>query len=312
MSVITTNPMLCAPSAAGGVSMTSSITPWANSSWYEFIASTAGDTTITALQSMTNTGGGELEIEFGTGTAGNEVPIGVWRYVYGNSGGFPASQHIEPPYPLGGIGTGVRLAARIRYTAGATHNFTFKIGYYTALSSDQQTAANNVYSCVPTGADGASIAANTSAWANSSYVQLTSGLAGSTGWYGLAPTFPSGALGFDGEWDIATGEAGAETVITTIRISNTASGIFGALYVQQLVAVYVIPASTRVAARIRKSGTSAATYQVSGLYITNISASSGGKGDGKGKPGKGNPGVHNADTGGALVVNIGNIGLGWI
>jgi hypothetical protein len=308
MSVLNTTALTSVPSAAAGNTITSDSTPWNNSSWVEFIASTSGITAIAAINNYSSNASGDVEIEFGTGTVGNEVAIGLWRVNYGNSGGIPASQHYEPPFPLGGIGSGVRVSIRVRYSAASAHNFTFKLGVYVTPSSDQVTAANEVYSCVPSAAAGVAVAANTTAWANTGYAELTSGLGGSTGWYGLCFDYPNTTI--DGEWDIAIGGSGSEVVITTLRIAQTSTTSIGGMLASLLVAPYVIPANTRVAVRLRKSGVAAGTYDVSGLYITNLSASSG-KGGGKGK-GRGGGGVTLLSPEGATLVNYGNPGLNFL
>ena len=310
MSVLTSNPLLVAPSAAVPISITTTGTAWTNSSWVEFIASTPGVCAIAALQQGDQNAAGLFEVEFGVGTAGNEVAVGVWCFFVGNTGAFPASQHIQMPYPLGGIGSGVRVAVRVRNSTNSSQTLLLKLGYYNALSSDQQTTATQVYSRVPAAANGASLAANTSAWANSSYFELTSGIAGSTGWFGLLTNYAIGSSVASAaiEFDLATGGAGSETVITTIRtaIGSASPATFGGMLVELLDACYAIAANTRVAVRMRKQGTTAATFLTSGLYITNVAASNRGRRRGRNR---GNPGVTEILPGGAVLLNMGNPGI---
>jgi hypothetical protein len=126
----------------------------------------------------------------------------------------------------------------------------------------------------PSAADAVAITPAGTAWANSAYVTLLAAtpaacvLTGVT----LFTTHGAGAsVSYDAEVDIATGAAGAETVIATIRGYNRqlfTSGAIGPTFYYRLpIPIDNLATGVRVAARLRKNDTNATPWTVAITYL---------------------------------------------
>lgn len=119
--------------------------------------------------------------------------------------------------------------------------------------------SNAGYEVVPSAADGIAVTPGNS-WANGSYVEITSGIGAAIYVVGIVVGPASAAEGI--EIDIATGGAGGETVISTLGyVQNAQTPAPGVIMLPATVAV---AASTRIAARARRS---ASTHTIAGLKL---------------------------------------------
>lgn len=268
MSVLTTTPLRVAPSAAAGVTIASGGS-WAFGAWVEVIAATAAPI---AIAGATLVGGSytliSWELDIGTGPAGAESSVGTLRTFLSNNGGIAPPQTVLLPVPLGGIGSGVRVAVRSRTGTAGQGPVTVALQYYDTFSSDQVTTSSQVLTSAPSGSGTASLTPNATPWADSAWVELIASAATDIGLLGLVHA-ETQAAGLGAEYDLGTGAAGAETVITTLRDAALTTLRFAYSW---LPGIYPIPAGTRVAVRLRKAGTNTTGHPVALLYYTNVSA----------------------------------------
>jgi len=255
-NALTTKPLKWAPTAAAGASVTISGTAWANSSWVQLIASAPANLAIAAVE-FVPAAAVDFEIEFGIGAAGSEIPIGLVRgRVLSTTLGNIFTVNIAPL--INSVPAGSRLAVRIRTSGTTTTAWTVSVGYYE--STDTTNVLNAPHSSLPFSANSATVTNSATAWANSSYVELTPGLQDDI-YINRVIVGPSAASQF--EIDIATGAAGSEVVQTTVAgqsVSNTGNSVI------DLPAPLKVSANTRIAMRIRTNLTTAGTWNLALEY----------------------------------------------
>jgi hypothetical protein len=244
---ITTDP--CVPvwtPADSSLDVTSGGSAWADGAWVEVLASTPANMHMAAVSYTYAGTSASVEVELGTGTAGNEVAVGCLRDYFVSTANNSLSMAWYPvPWA---IGAGVRLAVRIRGTQTSTH-FYVRFLYYTSLDATLKTTTSPF--ALPSAAT-LSITPSGTAWTSTAWAELTSGLGYDCAI--AAAVFPGyvGAV-CDLELDLGTGADGAETVITTFRSAAVSGANTGRLVT--LPAFYQVAAGTRIAARLRTSGT---------------------------------------------------------
>lgn len=266
MSVLTTTPLKSAPSAGTGVAITTGAS-WAYGAWVQVLAATAAPTAIAGVQLTGGTYSSQMwELDLGVGAAGAEVSIGTLRLFLYSSGQTGGPIGLLLPLPLGGIGSGVRVAVRAR-SAIAQGPATVALNYYENLSSDQVASASQVLGSAPSGSGTASLTPSATPWANSAWVQLIASAPADLGLLGIVHG-NAGAATEGVEYDLGTGASGAEVVITTLRETTPAAKI---LYTW-LPGVYPLATGTRLAIRMRKSDTSTSAHPVAVLYYSGVSA----------------------------------------
>lgn len=264
MSVLTTTPLKSAPSGATGVTVTPGALPtWG--AWVEILSATAAPSAVAGAMFTGGTYSDvDYELDLGVGAVGAEASVGTLRLHFRNSANAGQVGYLLP-VPLGGIGSGVRVAvrARARLASGPT---TVALLYYETLSSDQVTTSNQVLTSAPAGALSPLLTPSATPWANSAWVELIASSATGVGLLGLVH---GSSIGSEAgvEYDLGVGASGAETVLTTLRDAR-AEGITGYTWLPGLTPV---AAGTRVSVRLRKAGTDTATQRVALLYYTNTS-----------------------------------------
>ena len=273
MSVLTTTPMTLVPAAAAGITVVASATPWASGSWVELIAATGAATVIAGIKIVPTTSysGLQCEIAFGVGAAASEVEIGHVR-LHGPTTGSAGTAVYMLPVPISGIGTGVRVSVRSRSAAASTSLIVTALVY---VSLDSQFTADYPtapLSSRPDGAAGASITPSGTGWANSSWVELDAALAMGVSLVGLA--FLNPVADVDIEFELGTGGAGAETAVTVLRASTWGAST-GPLSYATLPGPYVVTAGTRLAIRMRKTGTSTTAYSVAAILLEGVPSAAG-------------------------------------
>lgn len=263
--IFTTGLTKIAPSAAGAVAVTAGGSAWTNGAWVQLLAATSASAVLLGINAISSgSGNREYEVEIGTGGAGAEITFATLAFHHGNISGPNVWLF---PIPISGIANGARIAARIR-CATASSSTSVAIYYSENFDAEQITAL--AHTNVPTAAAGASVTPSGTGWANSPWVQLTSGIGDNIGASGL--TFVNAVTTVDAEFDIGFGGAGSEVVATTMRWSAWYAGGLNGCGLQDAALPWVlpIPVSTRVAIRMRKTGTDTTAWVFKLLYYTGL------------------------------------------
>jgi hypothetical protein len=116
----------------------------------------------------------------------------------------------------------------------------------------------------PAAADGASITPNATAWANSTYVTLLAATDAAAVLTGIV-VFPTTNLVADFDLDIATGAAGAEVVIATVKGTANSNQAFQPIRLP--IPIDNIASGARLSARLRKVGTDVNLWRVAVTYL---------------------------------------------
>lgn len=267
MSVVTAQPMKCAPSAAAGVSATSGGGSWTSGSWVELLSATGAEVVIQGfVGSHSAAAGASYELDIGYGAAGSETVLGTYPFRAPNSGN-KGQRNLHAVIPVSGIGNGVRIAARIR-SATASQSLIVTVLYTESFDSDHVTT--KAPSAMPSAAVGSNMTPSGTAWNNSSWVQCTSGI-GNDIMLAYWVSNPPVAAAVDFEIDVGIGGAGSEVVVTTLRgwVDSASSGC--CVWWLPFPAAFPVAANTRVATRIRKTGTNTSTWSTGFMYYHDLS-----------------------------------------
>src|SRR4030095_4497577 len=132
----------------------------------------------------------------------------------------------------------------------------------------------NRHFAAPSGADAVSVTPNATAWANSAYVEVltaTDAACVLTGISYYTTLGESSSVSYEFEIDVATGAAGAETVIATFRGSNVrvfAGTLAGPTQWQAApVAIDNIASGARLAVRLRTGSTNTTAWFIAITYF---------------------------------------------
>lgn len=231
--------------------------------WVEFVASSTG--AIHAAGFVVGSGSTFSaswdEMQIATGAGGAEVVQMLWKIYGPNSGNSHPRTHFFPvPMYLGPAGT--RVAIRMR------DGLNLKFLYHTDLVSDHETtvalaAKPSGLTVPPTIDPGVSVTPNATAWAWSSWVEVAASFASEVGIVSAAISNPVAA---EVEWELGVGAVGAEVGITRIRATSPNINA-GSLRAYHLPGAYPVAAGTRIAARLRKSGTSVTVHRLLINYV---------------------------------------------
>ncbi len=251
MSLQTTATLLFAPAAADMLAIADSGGSWTPGAWVEFIASTTDSTTIAgvAIDIVGGYADMQVELEVGVGAISAEVPIGRIR-IYGanNSGSVPGI--FFPPVLIGGIAAGSRVSLRLSRNAHSAVNVPYGLYYYYNFDGDNVTT--DELTDVPLSANAVAITPNAVAWTWSAWFELFAGVGHQIAMAGLA--MRNNSADNDIEYQLGFGAAGSEVGATILR-SATEAKSQGLLWYVMLPAIYPVDANTRIAVRIRKTGT---------------------------------------------------------
>ena len=263
---VTAQVPFCTPAAAAMPTAAGSGTAWVNSSWAVLSASvTPGAVLALAI----NAGiAADFECDIGQGGSGAEVAVATVGGTISSLAGLTFTRLL--PIPIELLGTAQRITARVRKSGTSTANWAFKLVSLPVadLGSRDHARTNSIQKVAPTSpsspTDAAVTAGSGTAWANSAYMELITSTAAAILLGGMTH-YHYGAGVFEWENDIATGSAGSETVKTTFGSNREGSGHapmfpFFANY-------NGVAASTRVASRMRKSGTSTSNLHNKMTYM---------------------------------------------
>jgi hypothetical protein len=277
MSQVVTVPLITAPTGTPA-SLVSGNSAWANGSYVQLLAATGAASDligVSCVQSSwpANTSG-EIELDIAVGGAGAEVVVATFRLsVFSGAPGGVGYVSLPIGLPLG---NGSRIAGRVRSGSSLGFTITMLVSAFYSENFDGSSITGKLLSSAPAGATGVSVTPSGSGWGNSSYAEIIAALGENSGLFclSLVPALAAGIC--DYELDLAAGSAGAESVFTTIRgawnESNTTNGIG---QMNSLPAVYEQTSGTRIAARLRKTGTDATAWTL-GLMYYGLPASGGG------------------------------------
>lgn len=125
---------------------------------------------------------------------------------------------------------------------------------------------SNAAKVVPTAAAGVSVTPSGSSWGNSAWVEVTP--ATSSAWVVTAVSVTKIGANVEFEVELGVGAAGAEAPIGTVSGAATAnSNMFGRGQIVFPVPLDSVPNGSRVAIRLRKSGTSTTTWEFKVQYL---------------------------------------------
>ncbi len=268
MTIAQSKPLLWAPANLAGTPVTPSATAWANSGWVEILASADATSQVDSivLHSKGTETRIEWEIDLATGASGSESVKATMRgtFLVAANSSTSGSGHTQRfPLMASILPSGARLSARLRKSGAATTPMNISVGYVEGTESSQTT--NRVFKAFPSAANGVSCAPAATAWSNGPWVDLTDALP-KIDIQGLVHV--SGATtakGTNYEIDIATGASGSETTIATVRAGLRSTAAYGTTAFNFHGAVQV-PAATRIATRVRTSGTDTSPFAVALIY----------------------------------------------
>ena len=258
-----------APSAAASVSITPNASAWANSAYVELLAATPAACVLTGVTLYTAdiSANVDVEVDIATGAAAAEVVIATVRaYIRFNG----AANQSGPscccvlPIPIDNIGSGVRLAARLRKgDTDVANAWRVAILYLQKPLVSAILTTATVQQALPPAAAGVTLTAGSPAWVNGAWAQLRSAAGASLVIVGVVAGSPSvNAVNY--ELDLGTGAAAAETVITTVALHLGQQGL--PCWLLLPTPLDNVAASTRLAARLRCS-TASTTLTVSLMVL---------------------------------------------
>lgn len=132
----------------------------------------------------------------------------------------------------------------------------------------------NAQQTLPTAAAGVTVTPSGTAWVNSAYVQLTASIGSAVTIIGVIVDAPNVA-DMEFELDVARGAATSEVVVATyIGVADALAGA-SRLIVHSNIPIDDIASGQRIAIRLRKAGTSVATWALKLVYYNSVSSTVG-------------------------------------
>jgi len=259
-----TDALVPVPASAVGATLTGPGSAWTNTAWVELIASTATAIILAGITLRAGTTGIECEIDIGRGGGGSEVVVATLRF--GNRASVAPSPILTPfPFPIDNIGAGQRVSCRLRVSTSTTTVFRPTLHYYATGTISTITTTDEPSQVYPPAADGVSIAGPGTAWQYSAWTELVAETAAAIVIPALIIMPPQST--FDWEVELGIGLAGSEVLLTTarghVRLTN---GVLGPAWHQFIPALDNVPAGSRLAVRLRKSGVFASATLIAALY----------------------------------------------
>lgn len=252
------------PSGAQPPTVTAGAGAWTYGSWVEVIASAAADLHLAGLVlAAFSLPPSNFEVQIGIGAGGSEAGLHTFRTDLRNTAVETKNQFALFPVPVGGITAGDRVSVRIRSSSGS-ESIDIGLATYASLTDTDHLTSKAMVSA-PSGANSASITPSGTAWNYSAWTEVFSGAAVETAILGLVLRGPVASEQL--EYEIGFGAAGSEVPKTMIRTHQDSSADFGGFRNFYLPAAHPVPANTRVAVRLRKTGTSTTVHSVAMLYL---------------------------------------------
>lgn len=263
MAQYLTNPVKTAPAAANGVAVPPSGTAYNNSAWVELLAAAGAASALTSVICVTPAVTATFEVDIGVGAAGSEIVIATLKGQYKDNNSC-SDGRMSLPIPIAAIPNGARVAVRMRKSGTSTTNWAWAIEYIelpvvgNLLTTDRPTLIT------APAADLTNIAVSTTAWAYGAWTTIVTAVGAETTIVGLV--IPAPFASADYEIQLGKGSAGAEVVIGNFKgyATNNADG---PSYVPLWNPIGGITTGQRLAARVRKAGTSASTVPFGLVYL---------------------------------------------
>lgn len=259
MSIVTTRPQRVFPLSDVGIELTSGPAAWVNpASWTPFFTTTA-DTVIAGIvvQSQIVESFSHLDIELAIGTGATPVERGCFTYYGPNSGIGGPSHGPQPQYPIGTIPTGTLVSCRLRSSQSIT--LPFALLYYEEYDGDIADFDTLTLGRLPAAADMVEIAP-AGEWLASDWVPVGGQLEVATDVVALLLAAPDADV--DCRWELGRLADGGSVVehVTTFA-SATRATVTGRASFAELPMPFPFAVGEWVHVRLRKSGTSTATYR---------------------------------------------------
>jgi hypothetical protein len=220
-------------------------------------AALPADAVIQAVHTKNDTSAAHYELDFSEGAGGAEVVV-TTTHLQGSAMTVGGDRYSTFAIASDTIASGSRLSIRCRTSIPVGVDVTVGVVY----NPDYEQRGFQQFT-VPATSVGIAVAANTTAWAYSAWGTITSpGLLGDyaiTGFWG-----PGGVSNAEQELQIGQGAAASEVVATTLAIVTNGSG--GTKFWILPGAPFKVDATTRLAYRFRKSGTTAGNDTFGLLY----------------------------------------------
>jgi hypothetical protein len=248
---------------------------WGNGAWTELLASMPADAMLSGMNGVINTVLGldsATEFDIGTGTAGNEVSVGTFKYHYKAIANDPLTNGLTwmPAIALMDVlASGDRVSCRHRWASTSTLNWRAVFGYLekpivgrTPLSTTAELK------CYPTAAADITITTSSTPWQNTGYTEFRAA-GGGDDWFitALIAHVPQGTT--YSEFDLAEGTAGNEVVKYTVRIHEGNAGNFEGMR-HPFQNPFLFEAGTRLSIRVRNSGNVAVIAHMAFNYFESL------------------------------------------
>ena len=254
-----TNAQFTAPAAADGVTLTTTGVAWTNTAWSELDAGVSADAALTGIVCRPVAAGSvraiPIEIDIGTGAAAAEVVIATFRLYHRQI--FDASTDVglcvRLPIGIANIASGARLSTRMRWDSTQVLTYAIAATYIKLPITGEYLTTAQPLLPIPSAAAQLVVTAGAGVYANGAYVQVRSAAGAAIV---LAAIIAASDTGSQFEFDIATGGAGSETVISTFG-SNMGGAQALPWHTAFPLPLDNIAASARVAVRARSSSASA-------------------------------------------------------
>ena len=257
-----------APSAANSIAITPTGVAWTNSAYVTVLDPTPAACVLTGVILATTDGASgavtyDAEVDIATGAAAAEVVIATVRVrlsrVFDGTSTTVPTHVCALPIPIDAIGAGVRVAARLRKNNTNTTAWKVAITYLQKPLTTTCLTTAVAPKALPPAAAGITATAGSPAWASGAWVQLRAATGAALVLTGVVCGPPS-ANDVAYELDLGIGGAGAETVITTLRIGAGNQSMLALVGLPT--PLDAVPAATRLAVRLR-CATASATMVVS-------------------------------------------------
>src|SRR5262250_2553240 len=213
-----TNAQLIAPAAAAGAAITPSGTAWNNSAYAELIASVSAAAVLTGVVIFPTTSvSADFEVDIATGAAGSETVIATLKGRFAGNVAWDTA-YTPLPIPIDNIASGARLSARLRKAGTDTNAWRAAITYLLKPIVGTLQVTASPYLVVPSAAALTTLTTGGgTSWVNTTWTTvITSTASAIVLTHVIVPT-TSGSDQGGTEFDIGTGSAGSEVVVTTVR-----------------------------------------------------------------------------------------------
>jgi hypothetical protein len=255
----TTNARKTDPSAADGVTLTTSASSWANSSWVQIDASIANAWLLNGIEisNISTFVGFNFEIDVGVGGAGSEVVKATFAGTQTGNAQGPFTD-LKTPILIDSFAASSRVAVRIRCDLGSASTLQVDALFYEKTITGSLYSTTQAPEAIPSASGWVSLTNSATTWASGSYTQIIASTSGDKVLVGVLYGLDLNG-GNGGEIDIATGGAGSEVVKTTIHDHQPAALPNYSVFA---VPLDTFPSGSRIAARCRTGSGDSRTLHI--------------------------------------------------